>query len=97
VVILSSKLMALSPTARCCALKDLDKGLVRGGGIDTTPTPSGSRCGATNSLGIRNAVFALFEPVLEVSGRGVREPDVVVQRPEERYAGADQDGNPGDG
>ena len=44
-----------------------------------------------SSRGIRNAVFALYEPALELPCCNVREPDVVVKRAKERYAGAYQD------
>jgi len=62
-----------------------------------TPLGAAGTAQGPSSRGTRNAIFALHEPVLEVPGRGVREPNVVVERPEERYAGADQDRNPGDG
>ena len=50
-----------------------------------------------SSQGIRNTVFALYEPVLELPCCNVCEPNVVVKRSEERYTGADQDGNSSNG
>src|SRR5919112_2112560 len=46
-----------------------------------------------SSQGIRNTVFALYEPVLELPCCNVCEPNVVVKQSEERYTGADQDGH----
>src|SRR4028119_1554551 len=45
----------------------------------------------------RNTVLALYEPVLELPRHGVREPNVVVKRSEERYTRADQDGDSSNG
>jgi hypothetical protein len=66
----------------------------------TTLTSAAPWSGLTRnatSRGIRSAVFALYEPSLEVPCRDVREPNVPVKRSEERYAGADQDGNSSNG
>jgi hypothetical protein len=55
-----------------------------------------SRSGMTRHAslrGARNAVLALYEPVLELPCCDVDEPNLVIERSEERYAGADQDGN----
>ena len=51
---------------------------------------------SATSRGFFDTVFALYEAVLELSSRDVREPNVVVERAEERHAGPDQDGYPGD-
>jgi hypothetical protein len=45
---------------------------------------------------IRNTVFGLYEPVFKLACRYVREPNVVVERSEKRYAGAYEDGDPSD-
>ena len=50
-----------------------------------------------SSQGIRNAVHALYKPVLELSCCDVRELNVVAKRSEERYTCADQDGSSSDG
>ena len=50
-----------------------------------------------SSQGIRNTVFALYEPVLELPCCDMREPNIAVKWPKERYTGADQDGNSSSG